>query len=262
MDLGIRGRRAIIAGGSAGLGYSCALALAREGATLTISARGESRLREAAERIKDETGAEVKAIVADHGTSEGRAALLTACPQPDILVISCSPPKAVDEYREITDEDWQVSLSTTLLAPIELMKASLDGMVARRWGRVVNIATAAAKHPLEIRLLSGPSRAALVNYTVAVSKRVAKDNVAINNLLPGLHATPGLTQMLSDKAERSGTDYEAEEQKFVGALNIPTGHLADPEGFGAFCAMLCSRYANSVIGQSLVIDGGAIQTMF
>lgn len=262
MDLQIKGRRAIVAGASAGLGYSSALALAREGVELLISARGEERLCAAAAKIKHETGALVNFVVADHGTREGREALLARCPEPDILVISCSPPKAVEEFHEITVDDWQASLSTTFVAPVELIKASMGGMVARRWGRIVNIATAAAKHPLEMRLLSGPSRAALVNCMAAISKSVAKDNVVINNLLPGLHATPGLRQMLADKAERAGTRYEHEERAFVDGLGIPTGRLADPDSFGAFCAMLCSAYASSVIGQSVVIDGGAIRTMF
>ena len=262
MDLRIRNRRAIVAGASAGLGCSSAMALAREGATLFISARGEDRLRTAAETIARETNATVTPVVADHGTREGREALLRACPEPDILVITCSPPKAIEDFRDISEEDWYGSVATTLVGPIELIKASVSGMADRRWGRIVNIATGAAKHPTELRLLSGPTRSALVNYTVALSKRFAKDNVILNNLLPGLHATPGLEKMLSDRAKRNGSNYEFEKQRLLEFFDMPTKRLADPDDFGAFCALLCSDYANSVVGQNLVIDGGTIHGMF
>jgi 3-oxoacyl-[acyl-carrier protein] reductase len=262
MDLRIRNRRAIIAGASAGLGYSSAMALAREGVTLFISARGEERLRNAVETIARETNASVTPVVADHGTREGRQALMKACPQPDILVITCSPPKATEDFREISEEDWYGSVTTTFVGPVELIKAAVDGMADRRWGRIVNIATGAAKHPTELRLLSGPTRSALVNYTVALSKRFAKDNVILNNLLPGLHATPGLEKMLSDRAERNGSSYAFEEQRLIEFFDMPTKRLADPDDFGAFCALLCSDYANSVVGQNLVIDGGTIHGMF
>ena len=174
------------------------------------------------------------AVVADHGTREGREALLRACPQPDILVITCSPPKAIEDFRDISEEDWYGSVATTLVGPIDLIKASVSGMADRRWGRIVNIATGAAKHPTELRLLSGPTRSALVNYTVALSKRFAKDNVILNNLLPGLHATPGLEKMLTDRAKRNGTNYGVEEQRLLEFFDMPTKRLADPGDFGAF----------------------------
>ena len=262
MDLRIRNRRAIIAGSSVGLGYSCAMALAREGVALFISARGEDRLRHAAETIARETKASVTPVVADHATGEGRQALLQACPRPDILVITCSPPKATEDFREISEEDWYGSVATTLIGPVELIKATVSGMADRQWGRIVNIATGAAKHPTELRLLSGPTRSALVNYTVALSKRFAKDNVILNNLLPGLHATPGLAKMISDRAERNGNSFAFEEQRLIEFFNIPTKRLANPEDFGEFCALLCSDYASSIVGQSLVIDGGTISGIF
>lgn len=262
MDLRIGNRRAIVAGASAGLGFSSAMALAREGVELFISARGGDRLNAAADEIRRETKARVSAVVADHSARQGREALLKACPEPDILVITCSPPKMTDDYREIIEEDWYGTVASTLVGPIELMRASVEGMVARRWGRIVNIATVAAKYPSEFRLLSGPTRSALVNYTVALSKRVAKDNVALNNLLPGLHSTLGLENTLRDLAERNGSSYEAEEQKLLVRFNIPAKRLADPDDFGAFCAMLCSEHASSMVGQNLVIDGGLVHGMF
>ena len=262
MDLRIGKRRAVVAGASAGLGFSSAMALAREGVELFISARGADRLHAAADEIMRETDARVSAVVADHGTRQGREALLKACPEPDILVITCSPPKMTDDYRKIIEEDWYASVASTLVGPIELIRESVDGMVARRWGRIVNIATVAAKYPSEFRLLSGPTRSALVNYTVALSKRVAKDNVTLNNLLPGLHSTSGLENTLRDLADRNGSTYEAEERKLLARFNIPANRLADPDDFGAFCAMLCSEYASSMVGQNLVIDGGLVHGMF
>ena len=262
MDLRIRKRKAILAGASAGLGFASALALAREGVDIVISARGKSKLEDAAQRIINETGANIVTVVADHGTGRGRAALLAACPDPDILVITCSPPKTTEDYREIDEVDWHASVATTLVGPIELMKAVIDSMAARRWGRIVNIATGAAKHPLETRLLSGPTRSALVNYTVAISKKVAKHNVIINNLLPGFHETSGLRDVLTERANRAGTSYEDELTGFLERTRIPLGRLCEPNDFAAFCALLCSEYAASVVGQSLVIDGGFTHSLF
>lgn len=262
MDLGIRGRRAIVAGGSAGLGKGSARALAGEGVELFISARGEERLRAAAAEIARGTGAKVTPVVADHSTADGRRALLAACPEPDILVITCSPPKTTEDFHDIEVEDWRASLDTTLIGPIELMRATIDGMVARGWGRIVNIGTGAAKNPAEIRLLSGPSRAALCNYTVAISKRVARHDVIINNLLPGMYHTATIERTFGERARENGTTYEEETAKFAQAWRIPTGRFGDPDDFGAFCAMFCSRFARNTVGQSLVIDGGLTNVLF
>ena len=192
MDLGIRGKKAIVNGGSAGMGRGTSLALAIEGAELFISARSEDRLIQSCEDIARETGAKVKPIVADHSTPEGRDAILAACPEPDILVTNCSPPPFTGDYQTIEREDWFGNLEVTLLSPVELMKKVVPGMVDRGWGRVVNIGTGAAKFPAEVRILSGPPRAALVNYSVAVAKAVAKHNVMINNVLPGMHHTASI----------------------------------------------------------------------
>ncbi|RYF87780.1 MAG: SDR family NAD(P)-dependent oxidoreductase, partial [Caulobacteraceae bacterium] len=186
MDLNIRGRTALIAGGSAGMGKAAAQALAGEGADIVLSARGEERLRAAAAEIAAATGAKVTAVVADHATAEGRAVLAAACPAADILVISVSPPAAVADFRAIGEADWLGSVNSGLVGPVELMRHYSEGMAARRWGRIVNIATVAAKFPSETRLLSGPARSALVNWCAAVGRRLARDNVTINCLLPGM----------------------------------------------------------------------------
>ncbi|MFT7306724.1 MAG: 3-oxoacyl-[acyl-carrier protein] reductase, partial [Candidatus Azotimanducaceae bacterium] len=156
MDLGISGKKAIVNGGSAGMGRGTSLALATEGVELYISARSEARLNQSCEDIARETGASVTPIVADHSTPEGREAIFLACPDPDILVTNCSPPAFTGDYKTIEREDWFGNLEVTLLSPVELMKKLVPGMVDRGWGRVVNIGTGAAKYPAEVRILSGP----------------------------------------------------------------------------------------------------------
>lgn len=262
MDLGIRGKKAIVAGGSAGLGKGSARALAREGVELVISARGEARLLAAAEEMARETGAKVTPVQADHSTRQGREKVLSVCPEPDILVMTCTPPKVTDDFRKIEEADWYESLAVTLLAPIEFMRATIDGMVSRGFGRIVNIGTGAAKYPTEIRLLSGPPRSALCNYIGAVSRKVAKHNVIINNLLPGMFHTPTIHERFMQSAAENGTSYDQEVQKFVDSWKIPAGRFGDADDFGALCAMFCSQYANFTVGQSLVIDGGLINALF
>lgn len=262
MDLGIRGRKAIVNGGSAGMGRSAVLALAREGVDVFVSARGEERLINACREIADETGAMVVPICADHSSAEGRDRILAACPEPDILVGTCAPPPMTPDYRAITDEQWQSSIQISLLSPIEFMRRVLDGMVERKWGRVVNIATVAAKYPGEIRALSGSTRAALVNYTVAVSKVVAKHNVVINNLLPGMHHTATVEEQFNARAKARGISYKDEVAEFVRDWRIASGRFGDADDVGAFVAMFCSEFANYTTGQSLVIDGGATTSTF
>jgi 3-oxoacyl-[acyl-carrier protein] reductase len=262
MDLGIAGRRAICAGASAGMGLAAAQALAREGVDLVISARGRARLEAAAARIAAETGANVIPVVADHSTPDGRADLLKACPEPDILVITCSPPAATEDYRDIAVADWNASFETALIAPIELMRATVDSMAARGFGRIVNIATVAAKFPSVPRLLSGPARSALVNYAVAVSKAVAGRGVTINTLLPGMFATESLLTRMADEAIARGTNVGQELDRFVARFRVPAGRFGDPDEAGALVAFFCSRQAAYVTGQSLVVDGGLINSLF
>ena len=262
MDLGIRGRKAIVNGGSAGMGRSAALALAREGVDVFVSARTEDRLVRACTEIAEQTGARVTPVCADHSSAEGRERILAACPDPDILVGTCAPPPMTPDYRAITGEQWQDAIAISLLSPIEFMRRVLDGMVARKWGRVVNIATVAAKYPGEIRVLSGSTRAALANYTVAVSKVVAKHNVVINNLLPGMHHSAFVEQQFTERAQAKGTTYEQEVAEFSREWRIAAGRFGDCDDVGAIVAMFCSEFANYITGQSLVIDGGATTSTF
>lgn len=262
MDLGISGRKAIVNGGSAGMGRSAVLSLAREGVELYVSSRGEERLVRACAEIAEETGAKVVPICADHSTPEGREKILAACPEPDILVGTCSPPPMTPDYRAITDQQWRDAIDISLLSPVEFMRRVIDGMVERKWGRVVNIATVAAKYPGEIRVLSGATRAALTNYTVAVSKLVAKHNVIINNLLPGMHHSAFVEVQFNERAAAKGITYEEEVAEFSREWRIAVERFGDCDDVGDFVAMFCSQQANYITGQSLVIDGGATNSIF
>jgi 3-oxoacyl-[acyl-carrier protein] reductase len=262
MDLGIRGRKALVNGGSAGMGKEAAFALAREGVDLVLTARGADRLEATAKEIAAATGVRVVQVAADHSSAEGRARILAVCPDPDILVATCSPPPMTEDYRAISDDQWRVGLDTGLLGPVHFIRAVLDGMVARRWGRIVNIATVAAKYPLELRILSGAPRAALANYAGAVALRVAAHNVTINNVLPGMYHTAFVADLFNARAQAAGTSYDEEVQKFVGAFHIAAGRFGDPRDVGAMVAMLCSEFAGYITGQSIVMDGGATRSTF
>ena len=262
MDLGIARRKAIVNGGSAGMGKSAALCLAREGVQVFVSARREERLVRACDEIAQQTGASVVPICADHSSAEGRERILAACPDPDILVGTCAPPPMTPDYRAITEEQWHEAIGISLLSPIEFMRRVLDGMIERKWGRIVNIATVAAKYPAEIRVLSGSTRAALANYTGAVSRVVAPHNVVINNLLPGMHHTATVEEQFTARAQEKGTTYDEEVAQFSREWNIASGRFGDADDVGAFVAMFCSEFANYTTGQSLVIDGGATRSTF
>ena len=262
MDLGIKGRKAIVNGGSAGMGKGSVRALAQEGCELFVSARGEERLEKACEEIVKETGANITPIVADHSSDEGRERILAACPEPDILVGTCAPPPTTGDYRTISDEAWDDTLSVALMSPVKFMKATVGGMADRGWGRVVNIGTGAAKFPAQIRILSGPPRAALVNYSVAVARTVANRNVMINNILPGMYHTATIHDNYTALAEKNGTSYDEEVSKFVKDWRIPAEKFGNPDDLGSFVAMFCSEQANFLVGQSLVIDGGIGNTTF
>ncbi len=262
MDLGIKGRTAIINGASAGMGKQAALALAQAGVDICISARGEARLMAAAEEIARLTGVCVTPVVADHSTDQGRAAILAACPKPDILVGTCSPPPMTPDYRSISMEQWHSALDISLLSPVQFIHAVVDGMCTRGFGRIVNIATVAAKYPLELRVLSGATRAALINYTGAVALRVVQHNVTLNNILPGMFHTAFVEDQLTARARDNGTSYAEEVSRFVDTWNIAAKRFGDPAEVGAMVAMLCSQFAGYIVGQSIVMDGGATRSTF
>ncbi len=253
MDLGIAGKRAIICGASKGLGRACAEALAREGVKVTIAARHLARLAETAEEIRKATGNRVTSVVADVTTAEGRQALLSACPQPDILVTNSGGPPAGD-FRDWTEYEWHQALQNNMITHILLMKAVVDGMIDRRWGRIVNITSAAVKSPYPTLGLSNGARAGLTGFVAGLSRQVAKYNVTINNLLPGSHDTERTMKLTEADAKARKVSLAAALAE-ARAAEV-SGRFGKPEEFGAICAFLCSAHAGYIVGQNVLVDGG------
>lgn len=259
MDLGIAGRRAIVCAASKGLGRACAFSLARNGVELTIVARTAAILEATADEIRQETGARVNAIVGDITTPEGRAAALNSCPEPDILVNNAGGPPPGD-FREWSREAWIEALDANMLTPIELIKATVDGMMERRFGRVVNITSSAVKAPIDILGLSNGARSGLTGFVAGIARKTVRQNVTINNLLPGPFETDRLRATLEAAAKTSGRPLEQvrEERKQAN----PAGRFGDPFEFGEACAFLCSAQAGFITGQNLLLDGGAFPGTF
>jgi 3-oxoacyl-[acyl-carrier protein] reductase len=254
MDLGLEGRRAIVCAASKGLGRACAFALAREGVALVITARDAAALETTAAEIREATGVSVRTAAGDITTPQGRAAALALEPQPDILINNAGGPPPGD-FRDFTDEVWHKALNANMLAPIALIRAVVDGMIERRFGRIVNITSASVKSPIPALGLSNGARAGLTGFVAGLSRQVAKHNVTINNLLPGPFLTDRLRATAAPAAEKSGRSIEEEIAARV--ANTPTGRPGDPEEFGAACAFLCGNQAGFIVGQNLLLDGGA-----
>ncbi len=254
MDLGLRGKTAIVCAASKGLGRASAMALAREGVALVINARGKDALAATADDIRAATGVDVQAIAADITTASGRAAVLEAAPAPDILINNAGGPPA-GNFATLTPEQWRAALEANMLTPIALIQAVIAGMRARRFGRIVNITSASVKSPIPTLGLSNGARAGLTGFVAGVAREVARDNVTINNLLPG----PFLTDRLRDnmRAAAASAHRSVDEEIALRAKANPTGRVGDPAEFGAACAFLCSVQAGFIVGQNLLIDGGA-----
>lgn len=254
MDLGIKGKRALVCAASKGLGKGCAMSLAREGVKLTIVARTQATLDAAAEEIRTATGAEVTAIAADITTPVGRAAALAACPEPDILVNNAGGPPPGD-FRNWSRDDWIKAVDANMLTPIELIKATVDGMIVRKFGRIVNITSSSVKAPIEELGLSNGARSGLTGFVAGLARKTVRHNVTINNILPGQFATDRLKSNQAMKAKAAGQDFET----FFAARAkaIPAGRFGDPAEFGELCAYICSAQAAYITGQNLLIDGGA-----
>jgi 3-oxoacyl-[acyl-carrier protein] reductase len=254
MDLGIEGRSALVCAASKGLGRACALALAREGANVTIVARGVEALEKTAKEIRDASSVSIAAIVADIATETGRQAALAACPQPDILVNNAGGPPPGD-FRDWLREHWIAAIDANMLAPIELIKATLDGMIARRFGRIVNITSSAVRMPIETLGLSNGARAGLTGFVAGLARQVARHNVTINNLLPGATVTDRLKKNTELAAKAAGVSFEELWERRL--KSIPAQRYGDPGEFGALCAFLCSAQAGYIVGQNILYDGGA-----
>ncbi|AJC19648.1 SDR family oxidoreductase [Pandoraea pulmonicola] len=259
MDLGIKGRTALVCGASKGLGRACAQALAEAGVNVVIVARTADALAAAADDIRASTGVQVTAVAADITTPQGREQALAACPALDILVTNAGGPPPGD-FRDWQRDDWVRALDANMLTPIELIKATVDGMIARRFGRIVNITSSAVKAPIDILGLSNGARSGLTGFVAGLSRTTVAHNVTINNLLPGAFDTDRLAGTMKAWADKHGqTVDEARSQR---ASAIPARRFGRPDEFGATCAFLCSAQAGYITGQNVLIDGGAYPGTF
>ncbi len=254
MDLGIRGRRALVCASSRGLGRGCAEALAAAGVDLVINARGPEALEAAAREIEAAHGVSVTAVAADITTEDGRAQVLEEAGQADILVNNAGgPPPGM--WTDWERDDFIRALDANMLTPIALIKALVPGMMERGWGRVVNITSQSVKAPIAVLGLSNSARAGLTGYVAGTSRQVAQKGVTINNMLPGIHATDRAVSLDGGVAEREGISLD--EARRRREATIPARRYGEPAEFGAMCAFLCSVHAGFIVGQNILLDGGA-----
>lgn len=254
MDLGIKGKKAVICAGSKGLGRGCAEALTDAGCEIVLNARGAEALESTAQALR-ETGAQVTTVAADVTTPEGQAALIAAGEGADILVNNAGGPPP-GHWSNWERADFLAAVEANMLAPIVLMQAFVPGMAERGWGRVVNITSQAVKSPIPVLGLSNTARAGLTGFVAGISRQVAGQGVAINNLLPGLHDTDRATSLDQGAAAMDGISIE--QARAAREATIPAGRYGTRQEFGAACAFLCSQHAGFIIGQNLLLDGGAV----
>ena len=259
MDLGIAGRKALVCAASRGLGRGCAEALAQAGVDVTIVARTRDDVARTAAAIGAQANRAVAWVACDITTPEGRAAALAACPQPDILVNNAGGPPPGD-FRDFDRAAWIRALDANMLTPIELIKATVDGMIARRFGRIVNITSSAVKAPIDVLALSNGARSGLTGFVAGLARKVARDNVTINNLLPGFFDTDRFRGTMGARAKAVGQPMD--EVVAAACASVPAGRIGEPAEFGAACAFLCSVHAGYIVGQNVLIDGGAYPGTF
>lgn len=259
MDLQIKGRKAIVCASSRGLGRGCAEALAAEGVDVVLNGKDGAVLERTAAEIRKKAKVEVTAVAADVTTPQGQEKLLAACPEPDILVNNAGGPPPGD-FRDWNREDWTRACEANMFTPIELIKATVDGMIARRFGRIVNITSSAVKAPIDILGLSNGARAGLTGFVAGIARKTVSHNVTINNLLPGPFDTDRLRSSFEFMAEKSGQSVE--EIRASRAAENPAGRFGTPEEFGAACAFLCGAHAGYITGQNLLLDGGGYPGTF
>ena len=259
MDMGIKGRKAIVCAASKGLGKGCAVALAREGVELVINARTKSELEATAEEIRKATGVKVTAIAVDVTTEAGRNAVLAACPEPDIIVNNAGGPPPGD-FRDWKRDDWIKAIDANMLAPIELIRATVDQMIERKFGRIVNITSNAVKAPIDLLGLSNGARCGLTGFVAGLARRTVRHNVTINNLLPGTMDTERLRSNFVAMAKNAGQPMDSYIQSRL--AGVPAGRFGTPDEFGQLCAYVCSAQAGFMTGQNLLIDGGVYPGTF
>ena len=253
MDLGIRGKSGIVCAASKGLGRGCAEALAAAGVDLVICARGAEALEATADQLRG-LGVKVTAVQADITSDEGRAAVLAAAGDVDILVTNAGgPPPGM--WSDWSREDFVKALDANMLTPIALMQAVLPGMMARGWGRVVNITSVSVKAPVPVLGLSNAARAGLTGFVAGTARQVAGKGVTINNLLPGIHATDRAVALDQGVVRARNISYEEAQAERM--ASIPAGRYGTAAEFGATCAFLCSVHAGFIVGQNVLLDGGA-----
>ncbi len=259
MDLGIDGRTAIVCGASKGLGRACALALAQANVNVVIVARREGPLAEAARSIGERCKVKVIPVAADVTTAAGRALVLEACAAPDIVVTNAAGPPPGD-FRTWTRDTWIAALDANMLAPIELIKSTIDKMISRRFGRIINITSSAVKAPIDVLGLSNGARTGLTGFVAGLARSSAVHNVTINNLLPGSFDTDRLSAIADTLSRTRSQTVERVREDLIAA--IPAGRFGTPTEFGAACAFLASAHAGFITGQNLLIDGGAYPGTF
>jgi 3-oxoacyl-[acyl-carrier protein] reductase len=259
VNLGIAGKSALLSGASRGLGKACALALAQEGVNVTIMARTLDVLERTGAEIAQATGVKVKAVKGDITTGEGRSAALAACAAPDILINNADGPVPGD-FRTWTREDWLAALDSMMLGPIEMMRLTVDGMMARGFGRIINIVSRSVKIPqIELGLSNG-ARSGLVGFTAGLARQTVAHNVTINNLLPGIFDSDAQRRHIEGMLEPGGKTFDEIWQARAAAN--PAKRYGRPAELGAYCAFLCSEHAGFVTGQNLLIDGGSYPGTF
>ena len=264
MDLGLTGKWALVCAASKGLGKGCASALVREGVNVVITARGADALAATAAELRASIGArqgsEVRTVAGDITTPEGRAAALAACPQVDILVNNAGGPPPGD-FRDWDRDTWIKALDANMLTPIALIKATVDAMAARGYGRVVNITSGAVKAPINVLGLSNGARSGLTGFVAGLARSgIAARGVTINGLLPGAFDTDRLRTTLRAGAQKAGQDPDAAWRMREQA--IPARRFGSADEFGAVCAFLCSTQAGYLTGQNILLDGGAYPGTF
>lgn len=255
MDLGIKGRRGLVCAASKGLGRGCAEALAEAGVDLVINSRTEAEITQTAHEIADRYGVSVTPIAADITTDEGRAKVLAAVGQADILVTNAGGPPP-GNWTDWNRDDFIRAIDANMLSAIALMQALVPGMIERGWGRVVNITSASVRSPVSVLGLSNTARAGLTGFVAGMSRQVAPHGVVVNNILPGIHATDRADSLDKGVASQQGIDMD--EARHRREATIPARTYGRPEDFGATCAFLCSEQARFIIGQNILLDGGAL----
>jgi 3-oxoacyl-[acyl-carrier protein] reductase len=259
MDLGIAGRKAIVCASSRGLGRACAQKLAEAGCEVLVNGRTRDTVEATAAELRRLTGAKITAVTADVADPAGQAALFAACPEPDILVNNNAGPPMRD-FRELTREQMQEGVIANMVVAIELTQKAIDPMIAKKFGRIVNITSGTVKSPLAGLDLSSGARAGLTAFMAGVARSVAAANVTVNFMLPGAFDTDRLRQNIEGNAKKRGVSFE--QAKSDRMASIPAKRLGTPDEFGAACAFLCSAQAGFITGQNILLDGGAFPSAF